>query len=97
MLYVEAFTVLFANTTPEIDDEKPVPVNNEPAIPAPPETTKAPVVVDDELSVELNVTFPVEAPNEIVVAAPKAFIVVAFVLKTANVVSPVVTPVPNEG
>lgn len=30
-------------------------------------------------------------------AAPNAFIVVAFVLKTANVVSPVVTPVPNDG
>ena len=49
------------------------------------------------MSVELNVAFPVAAPIDIVVAAPKAFIAVAFVLKTAKVALPVVTPVPNDG
>lgn len=67
------------------------------AKPAPPETTSPPVFTVVELSVELIVALPVAAPIEIVVAAPNAFIVVAFVLKTANVPSPVVTPVPNEG
>ena len=55
------------------------------------------MVVEVELSVEFIVALPVAAPNDIVVAAPKALIVVAVVLKTANVVSPVVTPVPKEG
>lgn len=67
------------------------------AKPAPPETTIPPVVDDVELSVELKVALPVEAPKFIAVAAPKAFIVVAFVLNTAKVESPVVTPVPNDG
>lgn len=67
------------------------------ANPAPPETTNPPVVDDVELSVELNVAFPVEAPIDNTVAAPKAFIVVAVVLNTANVALFVVTPVPNEG
>ena len=66
-------------------------------IPTPPETTNAPVLDNVELSVELKVAVPVEAPNDIVVAAPKAFIVVALVLNTANVALPVVTPVPNDG
>ena len=38
-----AETVLLAKTTPEIEDENPTPVNKEPAIPAPPETTNPPV------------------------------------------------------
>ena len=67
------------------------------ANPAPPEIANVPVVVDDESSVELNVAFPVEAPIDNAVAAPKAFIVVAIVLNTANVALLVVTPVPNEG
>lgn len=67
------------------------------ANPAPPEITNPPVVDDVELSVELNVALPVDAPKFIAVAAPNAFIVVAFVLNTAKVESPVVTPVPKEG
>ena len=65
--------------------------------PAPPVTTKAPDVEDVELFTELNVAVPEAAPIDNVVAAPKAFIVVALVLNTANVESPVVTPVPNDG
>ena len=41
----------FANTTPEIDEENPVPVNREPAIPAPPDTTNAPVEVELDIVV----------------------------------------------
>ena len=66
-------------------------------IPTPPDTTNAPEDADVVLSSELNVAVPVEAPSEIAVAAPKAFIVVAFVLNTAKVALPVVTPVPKDG
>ena len=47
--------------------------------------------------VELNVAVPVDAPNDKVVAAPKALTFVAFVLKTANVALPVVTLVVKSG
>jgi len=70
---------------------------NDFAIPAPPEITTPPVVTVVELSVELNVALPVAAPNEIVVAAPKAFMVVAVVLKTAKVASAATTLVVNVG
>jgi hypothetical protein len=67
------------------------------AIPAPPKTTKPPVVVEEELSVELNVAFPVAAPIDITVAAPNALIVVAVALKTLKVVLGVVTLVVKSG
>jgi hypothetical protein len=73
------------------------PILTDLPIPTPPLKTTAPVFAAVVLLVELNVTVPVEAPKEIVVAAPKALIVKAFVLKTANVLSPVVTPVPKDG
>ena len=66
-------------------------------MPAPPETTKPPVIVDVELSVELNVALPVAAPIDITVAAPNALIVVAVALNKANVPEPVVTLVVKSG
>jgi hypothetical protein len=45
LLYVEALTVLFAKTTPEIEEEEPVAVYKLPPIPTPPVTTNAPEVV----------------------------------------------------
>ena len=73
------------------------PTDTDFAKPAPPETAKAPVVDDIELSVELNVAFPVAAPMDITVAAPKALIVVAVALNKANVPEPVVTLVVKSG
>lgn len=67
------------------------------AIPAPPETTNPPVVDEIELSVELKVAVPVDAPNDNVVAAPKALMFVAVALKTLNVAEPVVTLVVKFG
>ena len=46
LLYVVALTVLFARITPDMDDEKPVPVNNDPPIPTPPDIVSAPVAED---------------------------------------------------
>lgn len=45
----------------------------------------------------MKVAFPVAAPMDIFVAAPNAFIVVAFVLNTAKVASLVTTLVVNVG
>jgi hypothetical protein len=45
LLYVEELTVLFAKTTPEIEEEEPVAVYKLPPIPTPPVTTNAPEVV----------------------------------------------------
>lgn len=73
------------------------PIETDFAIPAPPETTKPPVIVDVELSVELNVALPVAAPIDITVAAPKALIVVAFALSKANVPLLVVMLVKKSG
>ena len=73
------------------------PTETDFAKPAPPETAKEPVVVEDESSVELNVALPVAAPRDITVAAPKAFTVVAVVLNKANVPEPVVTLVVKSG
>ena len=73
------------------------PILTDFATPAPPETTKPPVVADIELSVELNVALPVAAPIDITVAAPKALIVVAVALNKANVPEPVVTLVVKSG
>jgi len=73
------------------------PTDTDFAKPAPPETAKEPVVVEDESSVELNVALPVAAPIDITVAAPKAFIVVAVVLKTPKVVLTVATLVVKSG
>ncbi len=67
------------------------------AIPAPPETTNPPVDAETELSVELSVAVPVDAPNDNVVAAPKALMLVAVALKTLNVAEPVVTLVVKFG
>ena len=66
-------------------------------IPTPPDITNAPEPADVVLLSELKVAVPEAAPNDIVVAAPKAFIVVALVLKTANVPEPVVTLVVKSG
>ena len=66
-------------------------------IPTPPVKTTDPVLAAVVLLVELKVAVPVLAPNEIVVAAPKAFIVVAFVLNTAKEESEVTTLVENVG
>ena len=76
---------------------KPPPTLNDFAIPAPPETTRPPVVVDVELSVELNVALPVAAPIDITVAAPKALIFVAVALNKLNVAEFVVTLVVKSG
>jgi hypothetical protein len=73
------------------------PTDTDFAKPAPPETAKEPVVVEDESSVELNVALPVAAPIDITVAAPKALIVVAVVLNKANVPELVVTLVKKFG
>ena len=73
------------------------PIETDFATPAPPETTKPPVIVDVELSVELNVALPVAAPIDITVAAPKALIVVAFALSKANVPLLVVMLVKKSG
>ena len=66
-------------------------------IPTPPDITNAPEDADIVLLSELKVAVPEEAPKEMVCAAPKAFIVVALVLKTANVAVPVVTLVVKSG
>jgi hypothetical protein len=66
-------------------------------IPTPPVTTNAPVEVDKALLIELTVTVPEAAPNEIALAAPKAFTVVAVVLNTAKVALSVATLVVNVG
>lgn len=55
------------------------------------------MVVDVELSAELNVAFPVAAPIDITVAAPKALMFVAVALKTLKVADPVVTLVVKSG
>ena len=73
------------------------PIETDFPIPTPPLNTTDPLLAAVVLFVELNVAVPVLAPIDKVVAAPNAFIVVAFVLKTANVESPVVTPVPKDG
>ena len=73
------------------------PILTDLPIPTPPLTTSAPFEGNVVLFKELKVAVPDAAPMDKVVAAPKAFIVVALVLKTANVESPVVTPVPNDG
>jgi hypothetical protein len=73
------------------------PIETDFAIPAPPEIANAPVVVEEESSVELNVALPVTAPIDITVAAPKAFIVDAVALKTLKVVLGVVTLVVKSG
>ena len=67
------------------------------AIPAPPATTKDPVVVEVVSSVELCVNLPVAAPTDNVVAAPKALMVVALVLNTLKVALLVVMLVKKSG
>jgi hypothetical protein len=78
LLYVEADAFPFAKITPDIDDEKPVPVNKEPAIPAPPDTLKAPVVAFVAAVVSVTATpdietIPVEGltTNEVIVDSPR--------------------------
>ena len=73
------------------------PIDTDFAIPAPPNTTRDPVDIEEELSVELRVNLPVAAPTDNVVAAPNAFIVVAVVLKTLKDPLSVVTSVVNTG
>jgi hypothetical protein len=65
--------------------------------PAPPDTTKEPVVVEEDSSVELNVALPEFAPIDNIVAAPNAFMVVAVALNTLKVVLGVVILVVNSG
>lgn len=57
------------------------------------------VVLPSTVKLFLIVVVPVVAPNDIVVAAPKALMVVTMVLNTSNVVVPAVTAtlVPKEG
>jgi hypothetical protein len=81
----------------ELKRSKLPPILTDFPIPTPPLKTTEPVFAAVVLLVELNVAVPVEAPNERVVAAPKALTFVAFVLKTANVALPVVTLVVNSG
>lgn len=81
----------------ELKRSKLPPILTDFPIPTPPLKTTEPVFAAVVLLAELNVAVPVEAPNERVVAAPKALTFVAFVLKTANVALPVVTLVVKSG
>ena len=94
LLYVLALTVLFARITPDIDDEKPVPVNKLPPIPTPPETIRAPdVVLVETVVFVIDVVPPINAfpvtPN------PPKTLNAATVVDVAFVAPRIVTPVPT--
>jgi len=94
LLIVEAVTALFNKITPEIEDALLVEVYKLPPIPTPPDTTKAPELVEIEVCVLVTLVvppmkaFPV-TPN------PPNIDKAATVVEDAFVVPKIVTPVPT--
>jgi len=94
LLIVEAVTALFNKTTPEIEDALLVEVYKLPPMPTPPDTTKAPELVEIEVCVLVTLVvppmkaFPV-TPN------PPNIDKAATLVDEAFVAPSIVTPVPT--